>query len=77
MSGKDAGGRGGQAMQQPGRSNAFEGMDRGGRDARMNSDRGSSSRQSMAASRGGGGGFSGGGGRGGGGFSGGGRGGRR
>jgi hypothetical protein len=74
--GRDGGGRGGQAMQQPSRSNAFEGMDRGGRDARMDSDRGSSSRQSMSSSRGGGGGggFSGGGGgRGGsGGFSGGG-----
>ncbi|OPY07071.1 MAG: hypothetical protein A4E66_02106 [Syntrophus sp. PtaB.Bin001] len=76
MSGRDAGERGAQARQQPSRSNAFEGMDRGGRDARMSSDRGSSSRQSMSASRGGGGGFSGGGGgRSGGGFSGGGRGG--
>jgi len=78
LSGRGTGGRGSQAMQQPSRSNAFEGMDRGGRDARMNSDRGSSSRQSMSSSRsgGGGGGFSGGGGgRGGGGFSGGGRGG--
>jgi len=67
LSGRDAGGPGDQARQQPGKSNAFEGMDRGGKDARMSSDRGSSSRQSMSASRGGrGGGFSGGG-RGGGG----------
>lgn len=82
MPGRDGGGRGGQAMQQPSRSNAFDGMDRGGGDARMNSDRGSSSRQNMSASRGGGGGgsggFSGGGSRGGGGgFSGGGGGGGR
>lgn len=64
-------GQKGQAMQQkPSRSNAFDGMDRGGRDARMSSDRGSSSRQSMKGSRGGGEGFSGG-------RSGGGRGGRR
>ena len=59
--GRDAGGRGGQTMQQPSRSNAFDGMDRGGGDARMSSDRGSSSRQSMSSSsRGGGGGSSGG-----------------
>lgn len=80
LSGRDAGGRSGQARQEPGKAGAFEGMDRGGRDARMSSDRGSSSRQSMAASRSGGG-FSGGRGGGGGGFSGGrgggGRGGRR
>ena len=78
--GRDAGGRGGQGMQQPRQSNAFDGMDRGGRDARMASDRGSASRQSMSASRSdggfsGGGGFSrggrGGGGSSGGGFSGG------
>lgn len=61
LAGRDAGARGGQAKQQPGKSNAFEGMDRGGKDARMNSDRGSSSRQSMSSSRSsGGGGFSGG-----------------
>jgi len=92
FSSRGAGGRGDQATPQPGRSNAFEGMDRGGRDARVSSDRGSSSRQSMSAARSGGGfsggGFSGGGGfregggfsgggRGGGGFSGGGRGGGR
>ncbi len=72
---RGTGQRGAQAAQQPRQSNAFEGMDRGGRDARMNSDRGSSSRQSMSASRSsGGGGF--GGGRSGG-FSGGGRGGGR
>jgi len=70
VSSRGAGGRGSQAVQQPSRSNAFEGMDRGGRDAGVNSDRGSSSRQSMSAARSGGGGFSGG--RGGGG-----RGGRR
>jgi hypothetical protein len=59
-SSKGSGGRSAQAAQQPSRSNAFEGMDRGGSDARTNSDRGSSSRQSMSASRSGGGGVSGG-----------------
>jgi hypothetical protein len=78
MSGRDLGGRGEQGMQQPRQSNAFEGMDRSGRDARMASDRGGSSRQGMSQSRTGGGGFSGGGGGRSGGFGGGGgRGGRR
>lgn len=68
ISGRDTGSRrSGQAMQQQPRSNAFDGADRGGRDARMASNRGSSSRQSMASSRGGGGGGFSGGGRGGGG----------
>jgi hypothetical protein len=79
LSGKGSGGRGAQPTQQPRSSNAFEGVNRGGSEARADSARGSSSRQSMSASRsGGGGGFSGG--RSGGGFSGGrggGRGGRR
>lgn len=79
--GRDAGGRGGDTMQSR-QSGAFDGMDRGGKDAKMSSDRGSSSRQSMSSSRGGGGGsrggssgFSGGGGSRGGGGGGGGRGG--
>ena len=82
--GRDAGGRGGDTMQSR-QSNAFDGMDQGGKDAKMSSDRGSSSRQSMSSSsrgggggsRGGGGGYSGGGGGGsrGGGGGGGGRGG--
>ena len=67
--GRDAGGRGGDTAQSR-QSNAFDGMDKGGRDAKMSSDRGSSSRQSMSSSsrgggggsRGGGGGYSGGGG---------------
>ena len=66
--GRDAGGRGGTMQSR--QSNAFDGMDKGGRDAKMSSDRGSSSRQSMSSSRGGGGGgggYSGGGSRGGGG----------
>lgn len=80
MGGGDRGGRGGQGMQQPRQSSAFDGLDRGGRDARMASDRGSASRQSTSSFGGGGrggGGFSGGGFSGGGrgGFSGGGRGG--
>jgi uncharacterized membrane protein YgcG len=58
--GRDAGGRGGDSMQSR-QSNAFDGMDRGGRDAKATSDRGSSSRQSMSSSRGGGGGGGGGG----------------
>jgi hypothetical protein len=67
MGGRDSGGRGGQAAQQPRQSSAFDGMDKGGRDAKMSSDRGSASRQSMSSSRGGGGGggFSSGGGGGG------------
>ena len=72
--GRDAGGRGGDTMQSR-QSNAFDGMDKGGRDAKMSSDRGSSSRQSMSSSsRGGGGGSRGSGGSG---FSGGGGGGSR
>jgi len=62
--GRDSGGRGGDSMQSR-QSSAFDGMDRGGRDAKMSSDRGSSSRQSMSSSSrggGGGGGYSGGGG---------------
>ena len=60
--GRDAGGRGGDSAQSR-QSNAFDGMDKGGRDAKMSSDRGSSSRQSMSSSsRGGGGGSRGGGG---------------
>ena len=47
--GRDAGGRGGESMQSR-QSNAFDGMDRGGKDAKMSSDRGSSSRQSMSSS---------------------------
>ena len=73
--GRDAGGRGGDSVQSR-QSNAFDGMDRGGKDAKMSSDRGSSSRQSMSSSsRGGGGGGGGGGSRGGGGGGGGSRGG--
>jgi len=72
--GRDAGGRGGDSVQSR-QSNAFDGMDKGGRDARATSDRGSSSRQSMSSSSRGGGG--GGGSRGGGGGSRGGGGGRR
>jgi len=72
MPGRDAGGRGGDSVQSR-QSNAFDGMDRGGKDAKMSSDRGSSSRQSMSSSsRGGGGGGGGGGSRGGGGGGGGG-----
>jgi len=52
MAGRDSGGRGGQATQQPRQSSAFDGMDKGGRDAKMSSDRGSSSRQSMSSSKG-------------------------
>ena len=69
--GRDAGGRGGDTMQSR-QSNAFDGMDKGGRDARATSDRGSSSRQSMSSSSRGGGGGGGGGSRGGGGGGGGG-----
>jgi hypothetical protein len=73
--GRDAGGRGGDSAQSR-QSNAFDGMDRGGKDAKMSSDRGSSSRQSMSSSsRGSGGGGGGGGSRGGGGGGGGSRGG--
>ncbi|OPY81165.1 MAG: hypothetical protein A4E65_01203 [Syntrophorhabdus sp. PtaU1.Bin153] len=73
LSGRDTGGRGREATQQPGRSSAFDSADRGGRDTRTASARGSSSRQSMASSGGSGrtSGFSGGGSRGAGGFSGG------
>ena len=71
--GRDAGGRGGDTMQSR-QSGAFDGMDRGGKDAKMSSDRGSSSRQSMSSSHGGGSGSRG---SGGGGFSGGGGGGSR
>ena len=50
---RDAGGRGDQAAQQPRQSNAFDGADRGGNDAKMSSDRGGGSRESMSASSGG------------------------
>jgi hypothetical protein len=41
-----------QTPHQPAQANAFEGLDRGGRETAMNSDRGRTSRESMASSRG-------------------------